>query len=159
MKTILVLGAGRSSSALIIYLLQQAASHNWKIVVGDVSEAAARLRIGGSTRGHAILFDIHDEIKSAETVRTADVVISLLPAHLHHLIARVCLEQGKHLLNASYVSPEMQVLHEVALAKNILLLNECGLDPGIDHMSAMQVIDKIKSEGGKLTTFESFTGG
>lgn len=158
-KTILVLGAGRSSSALITYLLQRAASHIWKIVVGDVSEAAARLRIGGSTRGHAILFDIHDEVKSAEIVRAADVVISLMPAHLHHLIAKLCVEQGKHLLNASYVSPEMQALHEEALAKNILLLNECGLDPGIDHMSAMQVIDKIKQEGGKLITFESFTGG
>jgi saccharopine dehydrogenase-like NADP-dependent oxidoreductase len=108
METILVLGAGRSSSALITYLLQRAASHNWKVVVGDVSEAAARLRIGGSTRGHAILFDIHDEVKSAEIVRSADVVISLMPAHLHHLVAKLCLDQGKHLLNASYVSPEMQ---------------------------------------------------
>lgn len=159
MKTILVLGAGRSSSALITYLLQRAATHQWKIVVGDVSEAAARLRIGGSTRGHAILFDIQDEAKSVEIVGSADVVISLMPAHLHHLVARLCMDTGKHLLHASYVSPEMQALHEEALAKNILLLNECGLDPGIDHMSAMQVIDKIKQEGGKLITFESFTGG
>lgn len=159
MKTILVLGAGRSSSALISYLLQRAASHGWKIVVGDVSEEAARLRIGGSTRGHAILFDIQDEAKSTEIVRAADVVISLMPAHLHHLVAKLCVDNGKHLLNASYVSPEMQSLHREAVSKNILLLNECGLDPGIDHMSAMQVIDKIKLEGGKLITFESFTGG
>ncbi|HET9053743.1 MAG TPA: saccharopine dehydrogenase C-terminal domain-containing protein [Cyclobacteriaceae bacterium] len=159
MKTVLVLGAGRSSSALITYLLQRAAAHSWKIVVGDVSEAAARLRIGGSTRGHAILFDIHDEENAAETLRTADVVISLMPAHLHHLVARLCVKHGKHLLNASYVTPEMQALHEEARANNVLLLNECGLDPGIDHMSAMQVIDKIKNEGGNLITFESFTGG
>ena len=159
MKTILVLGAGRSSSALITYLLHRAASNSWKIVVGDVSEAAARLRIGGSTRGHAVLFDIEDETKSTEIVRTADVVISLMPAHLHHLVAKLCVEHGKHLLNASYVSPEMQELHEKAVSKNVLLLNECGLDPGIDHMSAMHVIDKIKAEGGKLVTFESFTGG
>jgi saccharopine dehydrogenase-like NADP-dependent oxidoreductase len=159
MKTILVLGAGRSSSALITYLLQRAAAHEWKIVVGDVSEAAARLRIGGSTRGHAITFDIVNQEKSAEAVRSADVVISLMPAHLHHLVAKLCIEYGKHLLNASYVSPEMQALHAEALAKNILLLNECGLDPGIDHMSAMQVIDTIKERGGKLLTFESFTGG
>lgn len=159
MKTILVLGAGRSSSALISYLLQRAASHAWKIVVGDVSEAAARLRIGGSTRGHAITFDINDEAKSSDYIAAADVVISLMPAHLHHLVARLCVTHGKHLLNASYVSPEIQALHEEALAKNVLLLNECGLDPGIDHMSAMQVINKIKSTGGKLVTFESFTGG
>lgn len=159
MKTILVLGAGRSSSALITYLLQRAASHGWKIVVGDVSEAAARLRIGGSTRGHAILFDIQDAVNSAETIRTADVVISLMPAHLHPRVATLCVALGKHLLNASYVSADMQALHEEARNKNILLLNECGLDPGIDHMSAMQVIDKIKQTGGKLITFESFTGG
>lgn len=159
MKTILVLGAGRSSSALITYLLQQAASRGWKIVVGDVSEAAARLRIGGSIRGHAIPFDIHDQPQAVETIRGADVVISLMPAQLHHLVAKLCVELGKHLLNASYVTPEMQALHEEAKAKNILLLNECGLDPGIDHMSAMQVIDTIRQEGGKLITFESFTGG
>lgn len=159
MKTILVLGAGRSSSALITYLLQRAASHEWKIVVGDVSEAAARLRIGGSTRGHAIVFDIHNTEKSVEAIQAADVVISLMPAHLHHLVARLCIDHGKHLLNASYVSPEMQALHAEASAKNILLLNECGLDPGIDHMSAMQVIENIKQQGGKLITFESFTGG
>lgn len=159
MKTILVLGAGRSSSALITYLLRHAVLQEWKIVVGDVSEAAARLRIGGSTRGHAILFDIHDKTIAAETVRGADVVISLMPAHLHHLVAKLCVEQEKHLLNASYVTPEMQALHEEASAKNILLLNECGLDPGIDHMSAMLLIDKIRQEGGRLITFESFTGG
>lgn len=159
MKTILVLGAGRSSSALITYLLQRAASHNWKIVVGDMSESAARLRIGGSTRGHAILFDIQNEAQSAEILRSADVVISLMPAHLHHLVAKLCVDNGKHLLNASYVTPEMQALHAKAVSKNVLLLNECGLDPGIDHMSAMQVIDKIKHEGGRLITFESFTGG
>lgn len=159
MKTILVLGAGRSSSALITYLLQRAASHNWKIVVGDVSEAAARLRIGGSTRGHAILFDIHEQEKAVEIIRAADVVISLMPAHLHHRVAHLCVKEKKHLLNASYVSPEMQALHEEALLNDVLLLNECGLDPGIDHMSAMQVINKIKSEGGTILTFESFTGG
>jgi saccharopine dehydrogenase-like NADP-dependent oxidoreductase len=127
--------------------------------VGDVSEAAARSRIGGSTRGHAIEFDIHDEAKSTEAIIAADIVISLMPAHLHHLVARLCVTHGKHLLNASYVSPEIQALHEQAIGKNVLLLSECGLDPGIDHMSAMQVIHKIKAAGGTLTTFESFTGG
>lgn len=159
MKTILVLGAGRSSSALVTYLLQRAASHNWKIKVGDISETAARLRIGGSTRGHAVLFDIHDEAKSTEAIAHADIVISLMPAHLHHLVARICVMHKKHLLNASYVSPEMQALHDEAVRNDVLLLNECGLDPGIDHMSAMEVIHKIKSAGGKLITFESFTGG
>ncbi len=159
MQTILVLGAGRSSSALITYLLQQATIHSWKIVVGDVSEAAARERIGGSTRGQAVSFDINNEENSRTVIQTTDVVISLLPAHLHPVVAKHCLALNKHLLTASYVSKEMEVYHEEATEKNILLLNECGLDPGIDHMSAMQVIDRIKLQGGVMLSFDSFTGG
>jgi saccharopine dehydrogenase-like NADP-dependent oxidoreductase len=159
MKTILILGAGRSSSALITYLLQQAAINSWAIVIGDVSEAAALQRLGGSTRGKGVSFDIHKEAESVEVIKSADIVISLLPAHLHIIVAKHCLALGKHLLTASYVSNEMQELHKEALSKNILLLNECGLDPGIDHMSAMQVIDKIKAKGGKMVGFDSFTGG
>ncbi|HEY3429063.1 MAG TPA: saccharopine dehydrogenase C-terminal domain-containing protein, partial [Cyclobacteriaceae bacterium] len=158
MQTVLVLGAGRSSSSLITYLLQQATAHSWNVIVGDVSEAAARERIGGSTRGKAVHFDITHENSSA-VIQTADVVISLLPPHLHPVVAKHCLVLNKHLLTASYVSSEMEAFHAEAKAKNILLLNECGLDPGIDHMSAMQVIDKIKSQGGTLQSFDSFTGG
>jgi saccharopine dehydrogenase-like NADP-dependent oxidoreductase len=159
MKTILILGAGRSSSALITYLLQQAATHSWKIVIGDVSEASALQRLGGSTRGRGVSFDINNEEESRLIIESADVVISLLPAHLHILVAKHCLSLSKHLLTASYVSTEMQELNEEAKSKNVLLLNECGLDPGIDHMSAMQVIDKIKTHGGKMLSFDSFTGG
>ena len=92
-------------------------------------------------------------------ITSADVVISLIPAHLHPFVARICLSEKKHLLTASYVSDEMKSFHTEAQSKGLLFLNESGLDPGIDHMSAMQVIDKIKSVGGKLTSFESFTGG
>ena len=159
METILVLGAGRSASALITYLLQQAAINSWKIVVGDVSEASAQERIGGSTRGHAVPFDINNEAASKSIIESADIIISLMPAHLHPMVAKHCLALNKHLLTASYVSNEMQTFHEEAVSKNILLLNECGLDPGIDHMSAMQVIDKIKDRGGKMLSFDSFTGG
>jgi saccharopine dehydrogenase-like NADP-dependent oxidoreductase len=159
MKTIAVLGAGRSASALITYLLQQATAHGWKIVVGDVSEDAARQRIGGSTRGEAVSFDINNEANSKQVIQSADVVISLLPAHFHPVVAQHCLTFNKHLLTASYVSKEMEAFDAEAKSKNILLLNECGLDPGIDHMSAMQVIDKIKSAGGSLVSFDSFTGG
>lgn len=159
MKTILVLGAGRSSSALITYLLQQSAVHSWKILVGDVSEDAARQRIGGSTRGEALVFDIQQEQGSEAIIQSVDVVISLLPAHLHPLVAKHCLQNQKHLLTASYVSKEMQEFHAEAVNKNLIFVNECGLDPGIDHMSAMQVINKIKAQGGKLISFDSFTGG
>lgn len=159
MKTILILGAGRSSSALITYLLQQATIYSWKIVIGDVSEAAAQQRLGGSARGRGVSFDINNNGDSIAIIQSADVVISLLPAHLHILVAKHCITLSKHLLTASYVSNEMQELHEAAKLKNILLLNECGLDPGIDHMSAMQVIDKIKAQGGTMLSFDSFTGG
>jgi saccharopine dehydrogenase (NADP+, L-glutamate forming) len=159
MKTILLLGAGRSSSSLIQYLLEHAAAGPWTVVVGDVSEAAAREKIGTSAHGRAIAFDINDEGKSSAAIQQADVVISLMPAALHPLVARHCLRWNKHLLNASYVSDEMQSHHAEALSKGLLFLNECGLDPGIDHMSAMQVIDGIKARGGDLTSFESFTGG
>jgi saccharopine dehydrogenase (NADP+, L-glutamate forming) len=82
-----------------------------------------------------------------------------MPAHLHAMVAKICLRLRKHLLNASYVTGEMKSFDEEARVNNLLFLNECGLDPGIDHMSAMQVIDRIKTSGGKLLSFESFTGG
>ena len=159
MNRILILGAGRSSSALITYLLIQAQSNNWQIVVGDVSEQAAHDRIAGLPNGSAIGFDINDQESGKATIAGVDVVVSLIPAHLHQLVAKICLAEKKHLLTASYVSDEMKSFHSEAQSKGLLFLNESGLDPGIDHMSAMQVIDKIKASGGKLTSFESFTGG
>jgi saccharopine dehydrogenase-like NADP-dependent oxidoreductase len=159
MKTILALGAGRSSSVLISYLLRQGEANGWKILIGDISQDAARDRIGRATVGEAIAFDITQEEASKQSIARADVVISLLPAHFHPMVAQHCLALGKHLLTASYVSDEMMALHDAAKAKGLLFLNECGLDPGIDHMSAMQVIDKIKNNGGMLVSFESFTGG
>jgi len=159
MNKILVLGAGRSSSSLIGYLLNKAATKGWEVTVGDFSEAYAREKVGSSLVGKAISFDINDETSSKGAIGSADVVISLMPAHLHTLVAKHCLVLGKHLLNASYVSDEMKTFHNEALEKGLLFLNECGLDPGIDHMSAKQVIDRISASGGKLNSFESFTGG
>jgi saccharopine dehydrogenase-like NADP-dependent oxidoreductase len=159
MKSILILGAGRSSSSLISYLLTEAAKNNWKVTVGDFSEAMAKERIGNSTVARGIAFDINDATTSSKAIEEADLVISLIPASLHVLVAKLCLEKKKHLLTASYVSDEMKFFHKEAKAKGLLFMNECGLDPGIDHMSAMQVMDKIKSKGGRLTSFESFTGG
>jgi saccharopine dehydrogenase-like NADP-dependent oxidoreductase len=158
-KSILVLGAGRSSSSLINYLLDQAKVNQWQVTVGDFSEQAAKERIGNATQAKAIRFDITDTESSSKAIASADVVVSLIPAHLHPLVAKICLAEKKHLLTASYVSDEMKSFHEAAIGNGLLFLNECGLDPGIDHMSAMQVIDRIKAGGGSLTSFESFTGG
>ena len=159
MRTILILGAGRSSSSLIQYALTNANILDWNVVVGDVSIHAALEKINKHLRGSAIEFDINNPEQSDRAIEKADVVISLLPAHLHPMVAVKCLKFKKHLLNASYVSDEMRAFDSEARKSNLLLLNECGLDPGIDHMSAMQIIDKIRDRGGKLTSFESFTGG
>lgn len=159
MKKILVLGAGRSSSACISYLIDNASTNNWQITIGDFSESAAKERIGGARNAIAISFNIDNTEASRAVITKADVVISLIPASFHPLVAKLCLEEKKHLITASYVSDEMKTLDGEAKSRGLLFLNECGLDPGIDHMSAMQVINKIKSEGGKLISFESFTGG
>jgi saccharopine dehydrogenase-like NADP-dependent oxidoreductase len=158
MKTILILGAGRSSASLIEYLLKAASEHSWNVIVGDLSLAAAQERVGQSPVGKAMEFDI-DQAESTAVIGEADLVISLLPAHLHPKVAEKCLFYKKHLITASYVSSEMQALHQEASTNGLLFLNECGLDPGIDHMSAMRVIDRVRSEGGVITSFESFTGG
>ena len=159
MRNILVLGAGRSSASLIRYLIEHANSEQWLVSVGDLSEAAVTERIGGSPFGRFVHFDIANDEKSRHTISTADIVISLLPAHFHPIVASHCLAEGKHLLTASYVSPEMSAFDEQAREKKLLFLNECGLDPGIDHMTAMQLIDRIAAKGGHITSFESFTGG
>ncbi|MEO7988591.1 MAG: saccharopine dehydrogenase C-terminal domain-containing protein [Chryseolinea sp.] len=159
MNRILVLGAGRSSSSLISYLLEKAYLFDAHITIGDFSEEVARAKVGKATHGTAIQFDIQNTSASRVAIAKSDVVISLMPAHLHPLVAKICLAEKKHLLNASYVSDEMKSFDKEAKAKGLLFLNECGLDPGIDHMSAMQVIDRIKERGGSLTSFESFTGG
>lgn len=159
MANILILGSGRSSSALIHYLLVQAPRHEWTITVGDISERSALEAISGFSHGEAVLFDIRDEKQCAEIINRADIVISLLPPPFHPVVATHCLARKKHLLTASYVSDEMAAFHSGAVANNLLFLNECGLDPGIDHMSAMHVIDRIRADGGKLIGFESFTGG
>lgn len=159
MPSILILGAGRSSSALISYLLSFGEASSIDVTVGDVSLQAALERVTGSAHGKAIEFDITRTDESRRAISNATVVVSLIPAHLHPSVARICLETGSHLLTASYVSDEMKSLDTASRAKSLLFLNECGLDPGIDHMSAMQVMDRIRSEGGKITSFESFTGG
>lgn len=158
MKEILVLGAGRSSGSLINYLAKQAGDR-WKICVGDINESAAREKIVSCPGGKAIAFNIEDQKESATAIGNADVVISLLPADLHPKVAGLCLAMKKHLMTASYVSEEMKSFHNEAVKNGLLFLNECGLDPGIDHMSAMQILDRIRAYGGNVVSFESFTGG
>jgi saccharopine dehydrogenase-like NADP-dependent oxidoreductase len=159
MKRILVLGAGRSSSSQIQYLVEHAPTSQWHVTVGDVSVDIARQRIGTGSPAEAVQFDMNDGESGRSIIGAADIIVSLLPPKFHPLVAVRCLEAGKHLLTASYVSDEMKTLDADARGRGLLFLNECGLDPGIDHLSAMQVIDRIRQGGGAITSFESFTGG
>ncbi len=159
MTQILIIGAGRSSSSLIEYLLRNSTEYDWKITVADVDVNLAKEKIGTLPNGMAISFDIRNEDQRRFVIGQHDLVISMLPSNMHGDVARDCVEFGKHLATASYVSPEIRLLEGDALKKNLLLLNECGLDPGLDHASAMKIIDDIKSAGGHVTGFRSYCGG
>ncbi|HEY0030130.1 MAG TPA: saccharopine dehydrogenase C-terminal domain-containing protein [Bacteroidia bacterium] len=159
MKNILVIGAGRSASCLIKYLLDNSAAENWTVTVADVSLELVKQKTAGHANARAIAFDIHNDQQRAEEIQRADIVISMLPAFMHLEVAKDCVKYKKHLATASYVSKEMKDLDEDARGAGIILMNEIGLDPGIDHASAMKVIDHIHAEGGKLTSFKSYCGG
>jgi saccharopine dehydrogenase-like NADP-dependent oxidoreductase len=159
MKTILVLGAGLSSSSLIKYLLDNSDSYDWKVIIGDISKDLANKKVSDHQNGEAIEFDVFNEKQREEQIKRADVVISMLPARMHYWVAKDCVDNKVHMVTASYVSDDIKDLEEEAKKNGVLLLNEMGVDPGIDHMSAMQVIDKIRDKGGELKAFESSTGG
>ncbi len=159
MKKILMLGAGLSATSLIAYLLKHAESEDWKIILGDLDIELAKKKLNKHPRGEAIIFNICDLNSHLETFKNSNLVISMLPARFHQLVADTCLEYGKPMVTASYVSPDMLALDQDVKDKGLLFLNELGVDPGIDHMSAMRLIDEIKDKGGKLVSFKSHTGG
>lgn len=159
MRKILLIGAGRSCSSLIKYLLENSQDQDWEITIGDLSKEAAEERIGGHDRAKAIAFDVNDEIKRTQVISRADIVVSMLPARMHYPVARDCVALNKHMVTASYVSEEMRKLNTHANESGVVLMNEVGVDPGIDHMSAMKVLDEIRQEDGRMLIFESFTGG
>lgn len=155
--SILILGAGRSSSSLISYLAGLKEKLDLILTIGDVSVQAAEEKAGNFA--HAIQFDIGNEKASRGIINAHDIVISLVPAFLHPQVAALCVALKKHLLTASYVSDQMKSFDEEARESGLLFLNECGLDPGLDHMTAMELIDSIQQKGGTIESFESFTGG
>ena len=159
MKHILIFGAGLSAGHLIKYLEKQALENDWEIHVTDKEEANLSRYSSLSNRVHTFQMDISNEEKVRQMVSKADLVISMLPAFMHIRIANHCLAESKSLFTASYVNPDIKKLENEINEKNLLFLFECGLDPGIDHMSAMQMMDSIREKGGKITLFESFTGG
>ena len=159
MRNILIIGAGRSASSLIQYLLKKSDQENLHLTIGDLSLELAIKKTANHKNATAIQFDVYNENQRITEIQKAAIVISMLPAHLHIEIAKACLKYKKHLVTASYVSDEMQKLDAAVKENNLIFMNEIGLDPGIDHMSAMKVIDEIRDKGGKVILFESFCGG
>ncbi|MDX9790464.1 MAG: saccharopine dehydrogenase C-terminal domain-containing protein [Candidatus Kapabacteria bacterium] len=159
MKRILILGAGLAASTLIEYLLNVSQKYNFKVVVTALELEQAERKLKNHPNGEARIFDIADLGSLTELVSESDIVISLLPAAFHPLVARECLRQSKHMFTTSYVSPEMKAMADEVKSKGLLFLNECGVDPGIDHMSSMKALNEIRNMGGKLINFESNTGG
>jgi saccharopine dehydrogenase-like NADP-dependent oxidoreductase len=159
MRKILIIGAGRSASSLIKYLLDKSEAENLLLTIADLSEALANKKTGNHKNARAISFDVCNDEQRKQEIQQADIVISMLPAHLHVEVAKDCVFYKKNMITASYISEEMKSLDSQAKENQIVLMNEIGLDPGIDHMSAMKIMDEIKSKGGKIILFESFCGG
>ncbi len=156
---ILVFGAGKSSTVLIDYLKRETRQRQWELTVADADVQTVIQKLGTEPHTHAVQLDITDTEKRRGLIAAANVVISLMPPSLHFHVAMDCLELGKHLLTASYVDDKIKALQQQIADKGLLFLCEMGLDPGIDHMSAMQIIHSIKSKGGKIRSFLSHCGG
>ncbi len=159
MKSILIIGAGRSSTALISYVLTKAQERGWYVIVADADPGLAEKKVNGHPNGRAVWLDVTKNNDRKDLISRADVVVSLLPAHLHIEVAHDCIKLKKHLITASYVSQEMYRMGDEARNRELIFMGEMGLDPGLDHMSAMQKIHEIKDNGGKIISFVSNTGG
>ncbi len=159
MRQILIIGAGKSTSVLISYLLEKSESENLFLTIGDLDIDQAKKLSQGHKRCKAIVLDVFNKESRETAIKEADIVISMLPARFHIEAAKDCIRFKKSLVTASYVSKEMKALDEEVKENGLIFMNEIGVDPGIDHMSAMKVIDSIRDKGGKMILFESFTGG
>lgn len=158
-KTILLFGAGKSATVLIDYLKKKSASNNWLFIVADNNLAAIQSKLGENTNAQAVQINIENATERKQLVAKATIVISMMPPLLHYLIAIDCLEFGKNLLTASYTDAKIKELSSEIERKGLLFLCEMGLDPGIDHMSAMKLIHEIEAKNGKIISFKSHCGG
>ena len=158
-RKILVVGAGKSTSYLLDYFLEKSQAEDLHLTIGDLKPESIADGVSTHPACTVIKLDIFDDSSRRDAIKDADIVVSMLPARFHIKVAEDCIEFKKHLVTASYVSKEIEALDTLAKENGLVFMNEIGLDPGIDHMSAMQVIDGIRNSGGKILLFESFTGG
>ena len=159
MKNILLFGAGKSATVLIQYLISNASSNQWHITIVDADEKLIVEKTNQHPATTAVQANVTNDIIRTALIKNTDLVISMMPPFLHILIAKDCAQFGKHLLTASYADEHIKALANDVKSKGIIFLCEMGLDPGIDHMSAMQIINKIKDAGGLITSFKSHCGG
>ncbi|MCC6720792.1 MAG: saccharopine dehydrogenase NADP-binding domain-containing protein [Bacteroidia bacterium] len=157
-KSILLIGAGLSTTHLIEYLASQGKMYGWSITIADCNELLAKSKSVFSNTS-SLKLDINEIEQLTDSIKNHDLVISMLPPSLHLNVAKICLEYKKNLLTASYLTDEMKALDREIKNAGLIFLNEIGLDPGIDHLTAMNIIDRLKSEGNYIREFESFTGG
>jgi len=158
LKKVLILGAGRSTFSLIDYLSNKASELDIEILVVD-REAVKNSGFHPNSKASFFDSDLGDDSIRQKLIAVSDLVISMLPARFHLGVAQDCINFGKDMVTASYVTEEMQALDNEAKIAGITILNEVGLDPGIDHMSALKIIQEIQGDGGRIKVFESFTGG
>lgn len=156
---ILVIGAGKSTAYLLDYFLEKAVSEQLHLTIADLHPETISESITNHSACLTVKLDIFDEKARRNLIRDCDIVVSMLPANLHIKVAEDCIAFKKHLVTASYISNELRALAQKVESEGLVFMNEIGLDPGIDHMSAMQIIDRIRDTGGKMLLFESFTGG
>ena len=159
MKRILLFGAGKSATSLIRYLIAVTSARDWRLVVAENNLPLAQSKIGDAPRASAVSIDVKNEQEREALIQEADIVISLLPPALHYLVAGSCLKYVRNLLTASYLDPAVKALETDIREKGLLFICEMGLDPGIDHMSAMELIGQVKEQGGRIVSFRSHTGG
>ncbi|KAI9014374.1 Saccharopine dehydrogenase-domain-containing protein [Phycomyces nitens] len=156
LKTVLLLGSGMVAGPLVEHLLKRP---DVRVVVASNMENEAKALVRNHSRAESVGLDISNVSQLSGLVSKADVVVSFVPAFLHTKVAKICIEERKHMVTASYVSDEMQQLDSLAKKAGVLIMNEVGLDPGIDHMSAMKIIDEAKRQGSKIRSFISWCGG
>ena len=159
MKQILVLGAGQSAPYLISYLLKESEKNDWFVTVGDLQTENAEKAINLHPNGSAVPFDVNDAEMRNRQIQNADLVVNLLPPVFQYVIALTCVAHSKHMITASYQDDRVAAINPDINRKGILILNEMGLDPGIDHMSAMSMIQEVRDKGGYITSFRSYGSG
>ena len=155
MKKVLVLGAGMVSGPLVRYLLDRP---DLEVTVADVEAERARAAVAGSARGKGLAVDVGDRAAIDGLVDECHLVVSLLPPDLHVAVAKHALEAKRHFVTTSYISDEMRALDGAVRKAGLTFLNEVGLDPGLDHMSALRIIHGIEGRGGTVTSFRSYCG-